>query len=70
MRKIDIRGILKVENITERYRKARLEWFGHVRRRKKDSGDGTTWEKKKRKSEGEMDGLCQPRHESYRDNKR
>ena len=37
-------------------------------RRKKDSGDGTTWEKKK-KTEAEMDGLSQPRHESYRDNK-
>ena len=24
--------------------------------RKKDSGDGTTWEKKKRKTEAEMDG--------------
>ena len=30
------------------------------------SGDGTTWEKKKRKTEAEMDGLCQPRHESHR----
>ena len=29
-------------------------------RRKKDSGDGTTWEKKKRKTEAEMDGQCQP----------
>ena len=28
-------------------------------RRKKYSGDGTTWEKKKRKTEAEMDGLCQ-----------
>ena len=37
--------------------------------RKKDSGDGTTREKKKMKAEAEMDGLCQPRHESYRDNK-
>ena len=35
-------------------------------RRKKDSGDGTTREKKARKTEAEMDGLCQPRHESYR----
>ena len=34
--------------------------------RKKDSGDGTTWEKKKKKTEAEMDGLCQPRHEGYR----
>ena len=39
-------------------------------RRKKDSGDGTIWEKKKSKTKSEMDGLCQPRHESYRDNKR
>ena len=34
----------------------------------KDSGDGTTWEKKNRKTEAEMDGLCQPIHESYRNN--
>ena len=27
-------------------------------RRKKDFGDGTTWEKKARKTEAEMDGLC------------
>ena len=39
-------------------------------RRKKDSGDGTTWEKKKRKTEAEMDGLCRPRHDSYWDNER
>ena len=41
-------------------------------RRKKDSGDGgpTTWEKKKRKTEAEKDGLCQPRHERYRNNGR
>ena len=30
--------------------------------------NGTTWEKKKRNTEAEMDGLCQPRHESHRDN--
>ena len=35
-------------------------------RRKKDSGDGITREKKARKTEAEMDGLCQPRHESQR----
>ena len=35
-------------------------------RRKTDSGDGTTREKKARKTEAEMDGLCQPRHESHR----
>ena len=33
--------------------------------RKKDSEDGTTWEKKKGKTEAEMGGLCQPRHESH-----
>ena len=35
-------------------------------RRKKDSGDGTTREKKARKNEAEMDGLCQTRHEIHR----
>ena len=41
------------------------------RREKKDSGDGTTREKKKkRKIDAEIDGLCQPRHDNYRDNKR
>ena len=39
-------------------------------RLKKDSGDGSTGEKKKRKTEAEMNELCQPRHESYRDNNR
>ena len=39
-------------------------------RRKKDSGDGTTCEKKKRKTEAEMDGLCQSRHESHRNAER
>ena len=39
-------------------------------RRKTDSGDGTTRKKKARKTEAEMDVLCQQRHESYRDNKR
>ena len=38
-------------------------------RRKKYSGDGATWDKKKWKTKAEMDGLCQPRHESYRNNK-
>ena len=31
-------------------------------RKKNDSGDGNTREKKARKTEAEMDGLCQPRH--------
>ena len=39
-------------------------------RRRKDSGDGTTREKKARKTEAEMDGLCQPRHDSHRNDKR
>ena len=39
-------------------------------RRKKDSGDYTTREKKERKTEAEMDGLCQPRHESHRNDER
>ena len=30
--------------------------------RKEYSGDGTTWEKKKMKTEAEMDGLCHPIH--------
>ena len=36
MRNDDIRERLKVEHITERCRKARLMWFGHVRRRNQD----------------------------------
>ena len=39
-------------------------------RRKKDSGDGVTREKKARKTEADMDGLCQPRHESHRNDER
>ena len=39
-------------------------------RRKKDSGDGITWEKKMRKIEAEVDGLYQAGHESHRNDKR
>ena len=39
-------------------------------RQKTDSGDRTTWEKKKKKTEAEMDGLCQPRHERHLNNER
>ena len=39
-------------------------------RRKKDYGDGTTRENKARKTEAEMGGLCQPRHESHRNDVR
>ena len=33
VRNDNIRGRLKVENITERCRKARLRWIGHIKRR-------------------------------------
>ena len=46
---------------THKEARPRLRW-------KKHSGDGTTWEKKERKTEAEMDGLCQPGHESHRNN--
>ena len=53
VRNVDIRKKLKVENITDRCRKARLRWFGHEKRRGQEyvgrkTVDGTTWEKKKR----------------------
>ena len=35
-----------------------------------DSGDGTNRETKARKTEAEMDGLCQPRHKSHRNDER
>ena len=72
MRNDNIKERLKVESIAERCRKARLRWFGQCKeaipriRRKKDYGDGTTREKKARKTEAEMDGLGQSRHESHR----
>ena len=69
MRNDDIKERLKVENITERCRKARLRWFGHVKWRDQDYvGRKITWDKKK--TEPEMDGLCQPRHESHRNDER
>ena len=75
VRNDDIRKKLKVENITERCRKARQVVWPRKEtrpriRRKKDSGDGTTWEKEKRKTEAEMDALCQSRHESHRNDER
>ena len=36
-------------------------------RRRKESGAGIPWDKKNRKTEEEMDGLCQPGHDSSRD---
>ena len=77
MRNENIKERLKVESITER---CAQESTTHVvwprkearprLRRKTDSGDGTTREKKVRKTEAEMDGLCQPRHESNRNDER
>ena len=56
----------RLENITERNRKARLMWVGNVKRpiisRKKDSGDRTTGQTTKRKAKAEMGGRCQPRY--------
>ena len=74
MRNDNITERLKVDTITERCRESRLKWFGHVTRRNQNyvgrkTRDGTTREKKKRKIEAELDGLCQPRHESHRNNK-
>ena len=48
-------------------------WFWAIildeyRIRKKESGDGTTWEKKARKTESETGGLCQPGHDIHRNN--
>ena len=61
----NIRERLMVESITEMCRKARLRLYEHVKRRDQEYNS----DKKKRKTEAEMDGLCQSRHESYRDNK-
>ena len=76
MRNDNIRERHKVDNITEKSRKPRLRRFGYVKRRYKEYvGRETldivhvTWEKKARKTEAEMDGLCQPGHESHRNNK-
>ena len=41
-----------------------------LKRRKKVHVDGAIWKTKKRGTEAEMDGLCQPSHESHRNNTR
>ena len=74
-RNYNIKERLKVESIIERGRKARLRWVGHVKRRDQDyvgrkTLDGTAREKKARKTEAEMDGLCQSRHESHLNDER
>ena len=75
VRKENIKERLKVESIREVHESAtevvwpRKEARPRLRR-KKDSGDGTTRVKKARKTEAEMDGLCQPRLESHRNDER
>ena len=44
MRNDDIRERLTVENITERYMKARLRWFGRVKRRDQEYAGRKTLE--------------------------
>ena len=75
VRNDDIRERLKVEKYREVHEsKTAVVWpCKEARpkiRRKKDYGHGTTWEKEKRKTEAEMDGLCQPRHGSHRNDER
>ena len=77
VRNENIKERLKVESIAERCMKARLRWFGHVKRRDQDYLGRQTLEmvppgrrKKARKTEAEMDGLCQSRHESHRNDER
>ena len=75
MRNYDIRERLNVHNVSVvQESEAEVVWPRKEARPrlrlKKDSGDGTTREKKARKTEAEMDGLCQPRHESHRNDKR
>ena len=48
VRNDDTRDKLKVENTTERYRKARLRWFGHVKRRDGWTVSTGTWEPSER----------------------
>ena len=44
VRNENIKKRMKVESIAERYRKARLRWFGHVKRRDQDYGGRKTLE--------------------------
>ena len=80
MRNDNIKQRLKVDREYRREvqpcRTARSRWFGHVKRRDQYVGRKTmemvprTREKKARKTEAEMDGLCQSRHESHRNDVR
>ena len=55
VRKDDTGERLEVESITERSTKAILRRFGYIKRREE--------------VRSEMDGLCERRHESHRNNK-
>ena len=74
VRNDDIRKKLKVENITERCRKARLRWFGHVKRRDQEYVGRKTMEmvpsgrrKRGRPKQRWMDCVNRDmRHESHR----
>ena len=66
------RECLKADNIREvQESKTEVVWTCEEARttigRKKDCGDGTTREKKRRKTEAEMDGLCKPRQDEVHD---
>ena len=72
VRNDNIRDRLKVEDITERWQKVRLSWFGVVKGRYKEYAEDKYRRRyrlgeEEGKTEAEMDALCQPRHESYRD---
>ena len=72
MRNENIKERLKVESIAREVQESATQVVWPCKearprlRRKTYSGDGTTREKKARKTEAEMDGQCQPRHESHR----
>ena len=61
---------LKAENTTERCRKARVRWFGHLKRRDQEYRVRKTLEmvplmgERKSETEIEMVGLFQPRYQS------
>ena len=71
----NISETLKVDTTTEGCREARVRWFGNVNGRYQEYVGRKTLEmippgRIKTKTAGEMDGLCQPRDDSYRNNRR
>ena len=68
------RGIFSIKNVQVQESATDVVWprkeARSILRRKKDSEYGTTRETKARKTEAEMDGLCQSRHESHRNDER